>query len=94
MLGRLKVGDKDVAKITQWIEDDAITQDMYTERLDEILSIGTEADKSSLASTNLSSAGSELMEIWNQLDTGRLKQSEAFDEADKVVRQRNAAKEL
>src|SRR5262245_5854584 len=31
-LGRLKVTDKDVAKITQWIEDDSVTQDMYSER--------------------------------------------------------------
>src|SRR5437016_7394637 len=34
-LGRLNVTDKDVAKISGWIEDDAVTQDMYQERLDE-----------------------------------------------------------
>src|SRR3954467_4659138 len=36
-LGRLNVTDKDVAKISSWIEDDAVSQDMYLERLDEIL---------------------------------------------------------
>src|SRR5436189_5818474 len=29
-LGRLNVTDKDVAKISGWIEDDAVTKDMYT----------------------------------------------------------------
>jgi hypothetical protein len=92
-LGRLKVGDKDVAKITQWIEDDSITQEMYGERLDEILAIGTQSDKDALASATPSGAGAELLEIWNQMDRGRIKQSEAFDEADKAVRQRQAEKE-
>src|SRR5882724_8219797 len=36
-LGRLKVTDKDIEKITQWIEDDAVTQDMYIDRLDQVL---------------------------------------------------------
>src|SRR6059036_3683239 len=36
-LGRLNVTDKDVAKISGWIEDDAVTQDMYSERLDSLL---------------------------------------------------------
>src|SRR5256886_7863831 len=35
-LGRLNVTDKDVAKISGWIEDDAVTQDMYSERLDSV----------------------------------------------------------
>src|SRR5687768_18396444 len=35
-MGRLNVTDKDVAQITAWIEDDSVTQDMYTERLDQI----------------------------------------------------------
>ncbi|WP_428938371.1 hypothetical protein [Fontivita pretiosa] len=92
-LGRLNVTDKDVARITQWIEDDSVTQEMYVERLDAILETGVQADKDALASARLTSAGQELMEIWNQMDRGRLKQDEAFEEADKAVRQRHAAKE-
>jgi len=92
-LGRLNVTDKDVARITQWIEDDSVTQEMYVERLDAILETGVQADRDALASARLSSAGQELMEIWNQMDRGRLKQQEAFAEADKAVRQRHAAKE-
>src|SRR5215211_3506614 len=42
-LGRLNVTDKDVAKISGWIEDDAVTQDMYQERLDAILDLGLQA---------------------------------------------------
>src|SRR3954469_5768557 len=44
-LGRLNVTDKDVAQISQWIEDDAVTQDMYSERLDSILELGAQSDK-------------------------------------------------
>jgi hypothetical protein len=93
-LGRLNVTDKDVAMITQWIEDDSVTQDMYTERLDQILELGAQADKDALASAGLSGAGQELMNIWNELDRGAMKQDEVFEEADKAVRRRNAAKEL
>jgi hypothetical protein len=93
-LGRLNVTDKDVAKITSWIEDDAVTQDMYMERLDAILETGAQADKDALAAAGLTSAGQELMDIWNQMDRGAMKQDEGFEEADKAVRQRHAAKEL
>ncbi len=91
VLGRLNVTDKDVAQITQWIEDDAISQDMYTERLDQILELGAQADKDALAAAGLSGAGQELMNIWNELDRGALKQDEAFQEADKAVRRRHAS---
>jgi len=93
-LGRLNVTDKDVAKITQWIEDDAVSQDMYRERLDSILEVGTQSDKDALASAGLSGAGQELMDIWNQMDSGKMKQDEAFETADKAVRQRHASKEF
>src|SRR5262245_966252 len=66
-LGRLKVTDQDVAKITSWIEDDAVTQDMYVERLNAILETGAQSDKDALASAGLTSAGQELMDIWNQM---------------------------
>jgi hypothetical protein len=90
-LGRLNVTDKDVAQITAWIEDDSVTQDMYTERLDQILELGAEADKDALARAGLTSAGQELMNIWNEMDRGALKETEAFEEADKAVRKRHAS---
>jgi hypothetical protein len=95
-LGRLNVSDKDVAAISQWIEDDAVTQDMYLERLNGILDLGAQADKDALANAGLSGAGQELMNIWNDLDRGEIEEKDAFEEADKAVRRRqtSAEKEL
>jgi hypothetical protein len=92
-LGRLNLTDKDVARISGWIEDDAVTQDMYQERLNQLLEIGAQSDKDAMASAGLSGAGQELMNIWNDLDRGALKQEEAFEEADKAVRRRSSAME-
>src|SRR5436190_17108557 len=36
-LGRLNLTDKDVARISQWIEDDGVTHEMYEDRLDAML---------------------------------------------------------
>ena len=93
-MGRLNLTDKDVARITQWIEDDAVSQDMYVERLNTILDLGAQSDKDALASAGLSTAGQELLNIWNEMDRGGVKEDEAFEEADKAVRRRSAAKEL
>ena len=92
-LGRLNLTDKDVARISQWIEDDAVSQDMYQERLGQILDLGAQSDKDALAQAGLSGAGQELMNIWNDLDRGALKQDEAFEEADKAVRRRQTSME-
>lgn len=93
-LGRLNLTDKDVAKISQWIEDDAVSQDMYTERLNTILELGEQSDKDALAGAGLTSAGQELLNIWNEMDRGSVREDEAFEEADKAVRRRSAAKEI
>ena len=92
-LGRLNLTDKDVAKISQWIEDDSVTQDMYGERLNQVLELGAQSDKDALAAAGLSGAGQELMNIWNEMDRGAMKQEEAFEEADKAVRRRASAME-
>ncbi len=92
-LGRLNLTDKDVARIGGWIEDDAVTQEVYLDRLDSLLDLGTQSDKDALAGAGLTSAGQELMNIWNDLDKGAVKQEEAFEQADTVVRKRNAALE-
>jgi hypothetical protein len=89
--GRLNLTDKDVAKITQWIEDDAVSQDVYRDRLDSLLELGNQSDKDALESAGLTSAGQELMNIWNDMDRGAVKPEQAFDAADKAVRKRNAA---
>lgn len=91
-LGRLKVTDQDVAKISSWIEDDAVGQEMYLERLNTILDLGAQSDKDALAQAGLSGAGQELMDIWNEMDRGQIKDTgEAFEEADKAVRRKQAS---
>ena len=90
-LGRLNLTDKDVAKISGWIEDDSVSQDMYNDRLNTILELGAEADKDALGKVELTGAGNELMAIWNQLDRGAVKEDQAFEQADQAVRKRNAA---
>jgi hypothetical protein len=92
-LGRLNLTDKDVARISQWIEDDSVTQDMYQDRLNQVLEIGAQSDKDAMASAGLSGAGQELMNIWNEMDRGAMKENEAFEEADKAVRRRASAME-
>ena len=90
-LGRLNLTDKDVAKISGWIEDDAVTQDVYTERLNSLLDLGQQSDKDALAGAGLSQAGQELMNLWDQLDRGSVKEDEAFDAADRAARRRASA---
>ena len=90
-MGRLNLTDKDVAKITGWIEDDSVSQDIYQERLNAVLELGAESDKSALENVGLTQAGQELLAIWNQLDNGAVKEDEAFEQADKAVRRKNAA---
>jgi hypothetical protein len=92
-MGRLNLTDKDVARITTWIEDDGVTQDMYNERLDEILGLGAQADKDAMQHAGLTSTGQEVMNLWNDLDRGTIKHEEAFEEADKAVRRKNASME-
>jgi hypothetical protein len=93
-LGRLNVTEKDVARISGWIEDDAVSQEMYSERLDQILELGEQSDRDALAGTTLKEAGTEIMNIWNDMDRGVMKQDEAFEEADKAARRRSAEKDV
>jgi hypothetical protein len=92
-LGRLNLTDRDVAKISAWIEDDAVSQDMYTERLNMLLELGAQSDKDALASAGLSDAGQELMHLWDEMDRGAIRETDAFEEADRLARRRAAAGE-
>jgi hypothetical protein len=87
--GRVVIRDSDLATIARLIENDQITGEMYNERLNEILALGQEVDE---AATGLSPASQELMKVWNDMDAGLIKTAgEAFDEAEKRVRERGAA---
>ena len=84
--GRLNLTDRDVARISGWIESDHVSQDMYRERLDTLISLGSASDQDALASQGLSQTGQELLSLWDQLDRGQVKQEEAFTKADAVAR--------
>lgn len=86
---RALIREGDLATIERLIENDRISTEMYQERLDSILQIGQEADE---ASSALSPAASEVLRIWGDMDAGLIRDSnEAFDEAEKRVREREAA---
>jgi len=87
-LGRLNVTEKDFARIGGWIEDDAVTQEAYVERLDQLLDMGEQSDKDALAQTKLGDAGQDLMSLWDKLDRGAMKSDEALQRAEEVVRRR------
>lgn len=83
------IRENDLAVIEKLIENDAITSEMYQERLDQILQVGIEADA---AAAGVSPAAEELMRIWNDMDAGLIKDTqEACDEAEKRVRERKKA---
>jgi hypothetical protein len=89
-LGRLNITAGDMAKITGMIENDAVSSEMYTQQLDSLLEIGAQADRDALAGAGLGESGSELMQIWEQVDRGELKQDEGFSAADEAVKRRSS----
>ena len=80
--------EQDLATLERLIERDKISTAMYPERLDQILELSQE-DEGAAA---VSPAAEELMKIWGDMDAGLIKDSsEAFDEAEKRVRERQRA---
>ena len=89
--GIVGIREGDLATIERLIESDSITMEMYQERLDEILSIGQAADQE--AAAGVSPAASEVLKVWDAMDAGLIKdEREAFDEAEKRVRERERGK--
>jgi hypothetical protein len=88
-LGLISQGD--MLRLGKMIESDAIRAEVYQERLDEILAVGADVDQGSAA---LSDAGDGVLKVWEKLDAGAITDTrEAFDEADRTVRERHAAPE-
>lgn len=83
------ISEKDLVRLSRMIENDAITAELYQQRLDEVLAIGAGADE---GQAGLSEAGQSVLKVWEQMDTGLIKdKSEAFDEADRRVREQQKA---
>lgn len=83
------VSEKDLMRLGRMIESDAVKTEMYQERLDEVLKLGSEVDQGAMG---LSDAGETVMNVWEQMDRGDIAdQTEAFDEADRRVREQQRA---
>ncbi len=85
------ISEKDMLGLGRLIESDAVRAEIYHERLDELLSVGRGVDE---GEAGLSEAGQTVMNIWEKIDRGDIAdRAEAFDEADRRVRERHAAAE-
>ncbi len=83
------ISEKDLLALEKMIESEAITTEMYQDRLDSMLKIGLEEGESAL-----SPGSQQVLDVWEQMDTGLIKDAgEAFDEADRRVRERHQAAE-
>jgi len=83
------IGEKDLIALDKMIQSDAITAEMYQERLDSMLQIGDED-----AESVLTPGSRQVLDIWEQMDTGLIADaSQGFDEADRRVRERHKAAE-
>lgn len=86
--GRLNLTAKDMGKLGTWLESDAVSQEVYAERLDTLLEIGIDADRDAIESAGLTKSGSDLMHLWEQLDAGAVDESEAYEKAEESARRR------
>lgn len=89
--GALNLTEKDLARIGQWIDDHAIGQEVYQQRLDQVLELGARSDSEALAAGAMGQAAQELLDIWNRLDQGQVKQDQAFEQADQAARRHAAS---
>ncbi len=83
------ISERDLIALEKMIENDSITAEIYQDRLDDMLKIGLEEGEMALAPGT-----QQVLDIWDQMDTGLIQDSaEAFDEADRRVRERHQAAE-
>lgn len=83
------ISEKDLMALEKLIENDKITAEIYQERLDGMLQ-GTLEEGESV----LTPGSQHVLDIWEQMDTGLIRDdNEAFDEAERRVRERHQAAE-
>lgn len=85
-LGLGRVTNADMLKLARMIENDAISSEMYAERLNDMLGAASAADRAAMGEP--SDAAATLMHVWEQMDNGALAETEAFEAADQRVRSR------
>ncbi len=83
----------DEAELVIYLEDDKISQEMYLEKLNSVLS--TVSEGAERITQDLGKEGSEVMQVWQRMDEGEI---ESFEDglklADKAVREREKKAEL
>ena len=83
----------DEAQLMTALEDDKISQEMYLEKLNGVLS--TVTDGAAQITEDLGKEGSEVMNVWQRMDEGEI---ESFQDglklADKAVREKEKKSEL
>ena len=86
------ISQTDILRLGKMIESDSVRTEIYQERLDEILAIGAEADESGAMTSD---AGRTVLDIWDKMDAGTITdKSDAFDQADRSVREKHASPEM
>ena len=77
----------DEARLMTYLEDDKISQEMYLEKLNSVLS--TVTDGATQITEDLGKEGSEVMDVWQKMDEGEIENfSDGLKLADKAVRQK------
>ncbi len=77
----------DEAELMTILEDDKISQEMYAEKLTEVMGIMDEGMKAEVES--FGREGDEVMKVWQKIDDGEIEDmDEAIKIADKAVRER------
>jgi hypothetical protein len=83
----------DEAELMTCLEDDKVTQEMYLEKLNGVLSVVTEG--ASQITEQLGQEGREVMDVWQKMDEGEIENfEEGFKLADKKVREKERQAEL
>jgi hypothetical protein len=86
------ISEGDILRLGKLIETDAVKAEVYMERLDEILSMGARVDE---GNATIGESGKAVLDVWEKMDTGVISdKAEAFDEADRSVREKQAAPEV
>ena len=70
-----------------YLEDDKITQEMYLEKLNSVLSTVTDGARE--ITEDLGKEGSEFMDVWQKMDDGEIDSfADGLKLADRAVRQK------
>jgi len=79
------ISEKDLIALEKMIANDSITSEMYQERLDDMLQVSA-TDGESI----LTPGSKQVLDVWEQMDTGLIAdEGQAFDEAERRVRERH-----